>query len=552
VTADGEKCCNFVSENADRDGCGEAVGPSGRSATVCVAPSADPPVIPEIGLHARQSSQMSSGEVNPIESKLVLVPNGDESKRVSLPISGRVNLTNGVDDGKFGISLRLNIQGDAKLSVSVPTGVFPVPADVETENVTLLGATTPDAVVLSSNSVTTTISEDDFFFWIRGRRHIDLLGQIPVPFLADFEGEKEDAFFGLSDQPLDFSYDKSTGEFLVRALFSVPRDPGNFQPEVQAELLLRGLILQSPPKADAGPAARVVECDSPDGAEVALDATASSDPDGDITFYSWHRGTSTFSPLVGSGAQVTTQQGFGEQEYTVAVSDGSAQVSSASTSVEVVDSTPPDVGGIINEGPPCLWAPNHKYVVLRLNRDIKAMVEDACDLDPEITISGASSSQPDNAEGDGDTVNDALAYPDRVCLRAERQGQESRGRYYTIELTARDDFGNESKPTIRIWAPHDQAQPGASDCRYLRDVETVEDDSSVCDPGAASVLRNDDLEVASEGGVQTDSGPARASNSHGAGCSVVEDESHFPLNLVSLVLLMLFGGWRFTQRRRSK
>ena len=68
--------------------------------------------------------------------------------------------------------------------------------------------------------------------------------------------------------------------------------------------------------------------------------------------------------------------------------------------VSVADTTPPTL--VLVPDPAVLWPPNHK---LR-NVKVLAIVTDACDPDPTLTLDSISSSEPDNGLGDGDTSND--------------------------------------------------------------------------------------------------------------------------------------------------
>jgi len=148
-----------------------------------------------------------------------------------------------------------------------------------------------------------------------------------------------------------------------------------------------------------------------------------------------------------------------------------------------------------------------------VGRDFQGDVEDTCNPNAKLVVASAESNQPDNDKGDGDTVNDVVVFPDRVCLRAERQGNDRDGRLYTIYLGSRDASGNDSDPQmVQVVVPHDQ-RPG-SRCPTSEDLEIVEDSNPICDPGAATAqdgkngseqedVENDSLEPDNEGGCST-------------------------------------------------
>jgi hypothetical protein len=98
-----------------------------------------------------------------------------------------------------------------------------------------------------------------------------------------------------------------------------------------------------------------------------------------------------------------------------------------------------------------LWPPNHAFHTI----SIEGVVDpDGGDVD--ITITGVTSDEPVDAEGDGTTCPDAVIRGDgTVDLRAERSGKGN-GRVYTIEFTATDDTGESCNGTVFVCVPHDQ------------------------------------------------------------------------------------------------
>lgn len=111
---------------------------------------------------------------------------------------------------------------------------------------------------------------------------------------------------------------------------------------------LFGQLVNTPPTARAGDS-RTVECTSPEGASVVLDGSGSSDPDDapglfpDIRLASWRVGD-RFGEELGSDLQVSTSLGTGEsQTYRLLVMDSFAQTDVDTTTISVIDTTPPQV-----------------------------------------------------------------------------------------------------------------------------------------------------------------------------------------------------------------
>jgi hypothetical protein len=66
----------------------------------------------------------------------------------------------------------------------------------------------------------------------------------------------------------------------------------------------------------------------------------------------------------------------------------------------------------------------------------------------------ATSSEPANAAGDGNTEPDVVIAGGSVALRAERSGQGV-GRVYTITAVATDRAGNTTRAVSACVVPHD-------------------------------------------------------------------------------------------------
>ena len=121
-------------------------------------------------------------------------------------------------------------------------------------------------------------------------------------------------------------------------------DNGNTQ-DVSVVMDLGGTLINQPPHVDTSKTATTVECTSPQGATVTLDGSRSSDPDNNIAFYSWRRGSET-GPTVAEASRnavVTTQQAFGQTTYDLRVADTSFAADHDTVTVTVVDKTAPTI-----------------------------------------------------------------------------------------------------------------------------------------------------------------------------------------------------------------
>ena len=95
------------------------------------------------------------------------------------------------------------------------------------------------------------------------------------------------------------------------------------------------------------------------GASFTLDGRGTSDPDANLALVSWHAGTRTGTELA---RKAVVQQSLGvgvSQSYVLRTVDTSSATDEATTSVAVVDTTPPELA--ISVSPTTLWPPNHKF-----------------------------------------------------------------------------------------------------------------------------------------------------------------------------------------------
>jgi len=203
--------------------------------------------------------------------------------------------------------------------------------------------------------------------------------------------------------------------------------------------------LNKPPVSDAGEN-RIVEANRLMGAEVGLDGSGSSDPDGDplIHHWTWPGGSATgVSPII--------QLPLGTTVVTLVVNDGIVDSEPDPVTINVQDTTPPEVTLSIRTD--SLWPPNHDMVDVGFGLDIS----DVCDPEPVVSIHVTSDEPTATAPGAGGPAHapDAEITDDGgVLLRAERSG-ESDGRVYAIAVTATDVSGNMAYSDVSVKVNHD-------------------------------------------------------------------------------------------------
>ncbi len=237
---------------------------------------------------------------------------------------------------------------------------------------------------------------------------------------------------------------------------------------------------QNLPPVAVAKAPSVIECESPNGALVFLDGSDSYDPDpyDYLKSVMWIENFRSDRP---SKILAETEKDYilfplGSHEVSLWVRDSNGAEDVETIHIDVVDTTPPEIDSV-TVSPDCLWPPNHKYVKLDLGEEIDVGMTDKCDPSPYAVIVGATSSEPDNGLGDGDTVNDVSAGTSAVCLRSERSGT-GEGRTYSINLGVADASGNRADASVEVSVPHDQH--GHKKCRKIPNNKFLEELDPLC------------------------------------------------------------------------
>lgn len=118
----------------------------------------------------------------------------------------------------------------------------------------------------------------------------------------------------------------------------------------------------------------------------------------------------------------------------------------------IKDTTAPTITSLSTNAP-TLWPPNHKMVAVTISATATDLVGVT-----SLKIVSATSNEPDNGLGDGDTAGDiVITGALTVNLRAERSGKGN-GRTYTVHVEARDAAGNASTASIPISVPKSQGK----------------------------------------------------------------------------------------------
>ena len=166
--------------------------------------------------------------------------------------------------------------------------------------------------------------------------------------------------------------------------------------------------------------------------------------------------TASATDLVDGSVVVTSSKasgsGFpvGTTTVTLSATDAHGNPATASFTVTVRDTIAPVIT-TLNTNAPTLWPPNHKMVAVT----VSASASDAVGV-ASLKIYSATSSEPDNGLGDGDTAGDIeITGALTLNLRAERSGTGN-GRTYTITVRATDAAGNHTDKPVTVFVPKSQ------------------------------------------------------------------------------------------------
>ena len=200
--------------------------------------------------------------------------------------------------------------------------------------------------------------------------------------------------------------------------------------------------------------------------DVVVDLTAVDNPGGSgVRDISMARSGAEIGDATAPGAAarlVVTREGT--TALTWFATDNAGNRESPQQRVVRIDRTGPTITGMPLKR--CtLWPPNHQLVKVAKVR----ASDDASGLAPAGLVLTATSSEPDDASGDGHTGPDIVITDGFVYLRAERSGTGP-GRTYTIRATATDRAGNTTQAVSVCVVPHDQSpKPGDKNVPDVRE-----------------------------------------------------------------------------------
>lgn len=199
-----------------------------------------------------------------------------------------------------------------------------------------------------------------------------------------------------------------------------------------SRFLLNTRSANQPPVAIPG-ADQTLECP----AQVVLDGSQSTDPDGDLLSYEW----ALNGAVVGTQAALTTSLPLGDYVFILKVTDPCGEFSEAPVKVSVVDSRAPEVISI-SASPSMLPNPNQRLVAVT----VSVLASDACDPAPAsriVSVAANETVEPGDVQITGDLT---------LKLAATRNPSGS-GRIYTIIVGTTDSAGNAISTPVIVTVP---------------------------------------------------------------------------------------------------
>lgn len=201
------------------------------------------------------------------------------------------------------------------------------------------------------------------------------------------------------------------------------------------------------PTIDALTGAQTVECTSPQGCGASVSVDVSDSKGHPLTIEWIVNNQVQQTNQIPSGGSTTSGSAtysatfpLGTTAVTVRLNDGEAAPVIASTSVTVVDTTPPTITSI-SASPNVISSPNKKMVPVT----VSVSATDICDPNPTCKIISVTSNEP--GPGQSQITGDLT-----VNLRADRDSHGN-GRIYTITVECTDTSNNSSTQTVTVTVP---------------------------------------------------------------------------------------------------
>ena len=178
---------------------------------------------------------------------------------------------------------------------------------------------------------------------------------------------------------------------------------------------------------------------------VRLDASGSSDPDGDPLRFVWW---SDYAAAAGSTVELDLPAGTHTVE--LIVSDARGGTASDTLVVTVLPDVTPALLASATATPDVLIPPNHEMVPVAID----VALTGGCEATTMCSIVGVSSSAAGNPSPDGNSRPDwEITGSLTLLLRAERDARSVQGRVYTIAVGCEGTFGERSSATATVTVP---------------------------------------------------------------------------------------------------